>query len=164
MSGVVGSQEWAASASHLDLLQQKRWWRTSDGRVMRRREMELAHKLSLLGWLERSAKSIAVSMGRASAVQSAHVALMHGYGDAPDGVFSAMCQWEGEAQRAMEDPTAFVRRQVMYRYLLRDIARELMFRVTSADVTGVATKSDFYTGKLVTSADLVGEFFEVDVT
>lgn len=95
----------AGHASFTSLLGQTKWWRTRDGRVLRRKKMTLPHKLALLAYMERHLHELEV----------ADALLLLSCPDAPgDVIDSAACR----------DPERWLRSLPLYKALRNDIIKE----------------------------------------
>jgi len=94
----------AATLTRRQLLAQRRWWRTDDGKVVERKDMALPHKLNLMAYLERNAKQI--EFRDAMQVLSP---------DMPDEVVDEL---------GARDPVEWIRSSPLYRALLEDVIVE----------------------------------------
>jgi hypothetical protein len=109
---------------YLQLLEQDRWWRTATGSLVKLRKMSLPHQLNTLSLLVRNAPVSAFELQQKAWSNSMSVEAVHG-GDVPDGVFSAMGQWEAEAEDAVRQPQAWMRARPLFRKLVRLVAEQL---------------------------------------
>lgn len=101
--GTKMSAEEVAQADVVVVLEQRRWWKSQSGEVVRRRDMNIDHKLNTMAYLLRSARKIAEEYANRPE-----------FTDAPDGVFNSL---ESNAS----EPERWMMRTPMFRALLADV-------------------------------------------
>jgi hypothetical protein len=101
-------REGTEEVSFFDILEQGKWWRTSDATWVRVREMELRHAFFTLALLERKAPDLAVRYAFAPV-----------FFDAPDEV-------QAELDMMVNNPQRWVRSTELYQSLLQHVTKEAM--------------------------------------
>lgn len=103
MSEKMSRAEVERERNFYNVLQQRKWWRTGDGRAIRRRDMNVQYKLNALAYLMRHAIDIV----------SAY-AMDPCFASAPDDV-------DAQLDHAMREPERAIMETPMAQALLQDI-------------------------------------------
>lgn len=137
----------AREMSWSELLNQDRWWRTSDGEMVRLDRMTPSHQMNLLALLLRNAKCYAYAQ------MSVAFQMGMSIGDDPsDGMFWAHESIMGEAEDAIDDPDAWMRSKPLYMALAAFTVvhltptQTLMGGFTMTQKVWVDEAQDYWTG------------------
>jgi hypothetical protein len=126
------------------LMEQDRWWRTNEDGLVRLDRMTPEHRLNLLAFLRRRARTYAAA--HASRCWRSYLSIGP---DPSDGVFWAAEGWLAEAEAAERDPDVWLAAQPLYQKLVQlvrvdtDAMAGLIGRVPGYERSGEGSFLDY---------------------